>query len=77
MKPRYEQVHVGVDLNGPGGNAFAIIASVLSGLRSIHATKEEIEQFKSEAMSGDYEHLLMVCSEWVDIEYWNIGDYCG
>lgn len=71
---KYDQVHVGVDLAGQGGNAFAVMASVISGLKSIHVPKDQIDEFKKEAMSGDYEHLLNVCSNWVDFETWE-SDY--
>lgn len=68
--PKYEDVYVGIDVNGVGGNAYAIIASVVSGMKSVGAPKSDIEAFRSEAISGDYEHLKEVCSEWVDIEFY-------
>lgn len=74
--PRYPQVHMACDLSTSHGNAFVLMNSVASGLRSLHVPKTQIDEFYADAMSGDYEHLLEVCSEWVDFEYWK-GEYLG
>lgn len=67
---KYDDIYVGVDLNGPGGNAFAIVASVIRGLKSARVSNSDIEKFKADALSGDYDHLKEVCSQWVDIEFY-------
>lgn len=59
---------VSVQLTGNDGNAFAILAAVKRGLKgSESATPEDVEAFMAEAMSGDYDHLLVTCMRWVDV----------
>lgn len=31
------------------------------------AIMQEIDQFRKEATSGDYDHLLQTCMRWVDV----------
>jgi hypothetical protein len=74
--PKYPQIHMSCDLSTSHGNAFVLMNSVAAGLRGLHIPKKEIEEFYEQAMSADYVHLLAVCSEWVDFEYWDsTGDY--
>ena len=62
--PKYS---VSVPLIGQDGNAFAILGSVQRALRKAGASKDEINQYMEEAMSGDYNHLLSTTMEWVDV----------
>lgn len=57
-----------VKLIGQDGNAFGIMGRVKQALRSAGSDKEYIDQYLSEATSGDYDHLLAVSMEYVDIE---------
>jgi len=59
---------VDVQLTGEDGNAFAIMGAVTRGLRQAGATHEEIAQYTAEAMSGDYNKLLRVSMEWVNVQ---------
>ena len=59
--------NVNVKLVGRDGNAFAIMGTVSKALRDNGASKAEIDQFLSEAMSGNYDHLLQTCMQWVDV----------
>lgn len=59
--------NVDVQLSGNDGNAFAIMAQVNRALRNAGATPEEIAQYQQESMSGDYDNLLRVASEWVNV----------
>lgn len=61
--PKY---NVLVQLSGNDGNAFNIMAQVNRALRDV-ATPDEIKQYQQEAMSGDYDNLLRVTSEWVEV----------
>ena len=54
-----------VKLVGIDGNAFMIMGTVTKALRSAGFSKEEIVQYQSEAMSGDYDNLLQVTMSWV------------
>ena len=57
-----------VELVGSDGNAFAIMGKVGSALRRAGYPPAEVDKFRSEAMSGDYDNLLRVCMEWADIQ---------
>ena len=57
-----------VKLVGEDGNAFSIMGRVKKALRSAGADKEYIDKYLSEATSGDYDHLLVVCMEYVNVE---------
>jgi hypothetical protein len=63
--PKYP--HVRVRLTGKDGNAFAILGRVVNALRRIGVPQQEIDAFLAEAKSGDYDHLLQTCMEWVDV----------
>ena len=57
-----------VKLTGHDGNAFSILGRVKKALMRSGADKEYIDQYFSEATSGDYNHLLFVSMEYVDVE---------
>jgi hypothetical protein len=56
-----------VKLVGKDGNAFAILGNVKNALRKGGVPSEEVSEFMKQAMSGDYDHLLATCCEWVDV----------
>jgi len=57
---------VKVRLVGEDGNAFAILGKVSKALKRA-GYKEDAEEFLTEAMSGDYNHLLRVCMSYVEV----------
>jgi hypothetical protein len=59
---------VTVKLVGEDGNAFAIMAKVSRALRNAGATRDEVNQYMDESMSGDYDNLLRVAMTWVEVE---------
>jgi len=59
--------NVEVQLTGEDGNAFAIMASVKKALRQAGATKEDIEAYLAESMSGDYDNLLRTAMKYVEV----------
>ena len=59
---------VSVQLSGNDGNAFAVMGAVKSALKKAGASKEEIEQYLTDSMSGDYDNLLRVAMEWVKVK---------
>jgi hypothetical protein len=65
METKYP--HIEVQLSGEDSNAFHIIGQVAIALRKNGIPKPEIEEFRRQATSGDYDHLLQVCFEWVNI----------
>jgi hypothetical protein len=64
--PKYPDVTV--ELVGQDGNAGAIMGRVSRALKRAGATQDEVDQFRAEAMSGDYNHLLQTAMAWVDVE---------
>jgi hypothetical protein len=60
--------NVTVKLSGNDGNAFAIMGSVRNALKKAGATKEQLDQYTMDSMSGDYQNLLRVASRYVNIK---------
>ena len=54
-----------LELMGNDGNAFAVMGAVTSALRKVGRTNEEVHEYQSQAMSGDYNHLLAISMQWV------------
>ncbi|EAL5442277.1 hypothetical protein CWD68_00980 [Campylobacter jejuni] len=63
---KYPNIYV--KLAGEDGNAFSILAKVVTALKKAGVSKEEINKFKEEATSSDYTHLLSVVMEWVNTD---------
>jgi len=57
-----------VKLIGRDGNAFSIMGRVKKALMRNGADKKYIDQYLSEATSGDYDHLQSVSMEYVNVE---------
>lgn len=49
------------------GNAFAIISRARVAGRKAGWTKEQLDAFSKEAMSGNYDHVLQTCCEYFDV----------
>lgn len=70
--------HREYDLNGPKGNAFAVMGFVVSVIRQIGQAvdastkeiKQHCEEYRKRATSGDYEHLLDVSNSYVKITWY-------
>jgi hypothetical protein len=56
-----------VRLIGEDGNAFSILGIVSKALKSAGADKDYIDQYLKKAMDGDYNHLLGVTMEYIDV----------
>jgi hypothetical protein len=59
---------ISVELVGQDGNAFAVMGAVTKAMRRGGCSNEDIENYKKEAMSGDYDNLLRVTMDWVDVD---------
>ncbi len=66
MKEPFEKPTV--KIVGEDGNAFSIMGSVTQALKRAGADKEYIDKYKTDATSGDYDHLLAVSMDYVDVE---------
>lgn len=58
---------VKVKLVGEDGNAFSILGRVTGAMRKGGVSKEDIEKYREEAMSGDYNNLLYVTAQYVSV----------
>ena len=58
---------VKVKLIGCDGNAFAIIGACLKEAKRKGLTKDQLDEFKTEAMSSDYDHLLKTCMDYFEV----------
>ena len=56
-----------VKLVGKDGNAFSIMGRVIKALRRAGADEEYLDKYRNETTSGDYDHLLQVTMEYVDV----------
>lgn len=59
--------HITVQLTGNNGNAFAIMGAVKKALLADGIDDDEITEYMSESMDGDYDNLLQVAMRWVDV----------
>ena len=59
---------VKVKLVGCDGNAFMIMGKVTRAMRVAGVSREDIEAYRTKAMAGDYNNLLRVTMETVDVE---------
>jgi hypothetical protein len=64
--PKYPNITITMDLDGPDGNAFAIMGRVSAALKNNGASKEEVAQYSMDSMSGDYDNLIAAQSLWVN-----------
>lgn len=51
----------------PDGNAFSIMGAVKKALKR-NGQADQVEEYLTKAMSGDYDNLLRVSMEYVDFE---------
>lgn len=65
MDVKYPDVEV--QLIGADGNAGSIMGSVARALRDEGVSADEIDEYRMESMSGDYNHLLQTAMKWVSV----------
>ncbi len=66
MEPKLP--HVTVQLTGQDGNALAVLGLVSKAMKKAGVPKHVITEFVDEAMESDYNQLLRVCMQWVNVE---------
>ena len=57
-----------VKLIGQDGNAFSVMGHVKKALKHAGADKEYVDKYLKKAISGDYDQLLVVSMEYVNVE---------
>ena len=62
---------VPVRLDGEDGNAFAILGKVRRAMREAGVDRGVIADYAKEAMAGDYDDLLQVTMEYVEVEWYD------
>lgn len=55
-------------LSGIDGNAYIIIGTALKAASKAKWTQKQMDEFKSEATSGDYDHVLQTTMKYFDVE---------
>lgn len=63
--PKYPDVEV--ELIGQDGNAFMVLGLVSKALKRAGVPKAEVDEYMKEAMSGDYDNLLQVTMQYVEV----------
>ena len=56
-----------VKLIGEDGNAFYIMGKVVKAMKMSGYSQDEIKEYQTKAMSGDYDHLLATTMDYVDV----------
>ncbi len=64
-EPKFPNVKV--KLAGEDGNAYAIMGQVGKALKKGGATPEQLTQYINDSKSGDYDNLLRVAMDWVNV----------
>ena len=64
--PKYPEITV--QLVGKDGNAFNLLGICRRAMKCAHLPESEIEAFTTEATNSDYDHLLITCTEWFNVE---------
>lgn len=59
--------HVEVQLSGSDGNAFAILGNVTRAMKRGGCSQAEVDEFMTEATSGDYDHVLQTAMKTVEV----------
>lgn len=62
---KYPEIEV--QLTGNDGNAYAIMGAVAKALRENDVPEAEVNAYREESMSGDYNNLLRVAMSWVSV----------
>ena len=60
--------NITVNIIGQNGNAFCILGICKRAMERAKLPQTEIDAFMTEAMSGDYDHLLATVMSWFEVE---------
>ena len=67
MNTTVKYPEIEVQLSGEDGNAMAIMTRVSAALRRAGVSKEERDAYYEQSTSGDYDNVLRVAMEWVEV----------
>lgn len=60
IREKTEPSEIVIDLDGPDGNAFALMGYATQYAKQLCYDKEDIDKMLEDMQSGDYENLLQV-----------------
>lgn len=63
--PKFPQINV--QLSDTDGNAHAIVGRTTRALRRAGVSEAEVNEFRDEALSGDYDNVIQTAMRWVDV----------
>lgn len=66
MTPKFP--NVSVDFSGQDGNAFMVMGAVTKAMRRAGCSEHDVSEYRKAATSGDYDNLLRVTMETVNVE---------
>lgn len=69
MKPK-EKLVVEVEMSGPSGNVFQVMANAREALRRIGCREEAEEMFERVVEAKGYEEALEIIEEYVELRRW-------
>ena len=64
--PKHPEITV--KLVGQDGNSFNLLGIMCRALKAAGLPQEEIDEFTTQATSGNYDNLLATCMRWVSVE---------
>ena len=64
--PKYPEITV--QLVGQDSNAYNLLGICRRAMKRARLPESEIEAFTQEVTSSDYNHLLITCTEWFNVE---------
>jgi len=64
-EPKYPEAVV--KLTGEDGNAVLMVARTQKALKQAGVPQEELDEFRNEALSGDYSTVLSTCDRWATV----------
>lgn len=67
MEHRVKYPDIVVRLTGIDGNAFSVMGAVAREMKRAGLSDQEIADWRAEAMSGDYDHLLQSAMKTVNV----------
>lgn len=65
MRVKYPEIEV--QLTGEDGNALSVISRVTRTMKRAGITTDEIAEYRKEALSGDYDNVLLTTMRWVAV----------
>ena len=71
MNSTIKYPNIVVDLSTIDGNAFSVMGAVTRAMKKHGLPTSEVDAYRKEAMSGNYNNLLTVTMNWVAVDYGN------